>query len=657
MFLGMHQRGPRGYFSMPCIKPSKKTVRGILKLLRLGPGINKIVMDGLASAMSSLPEDQRDAIVIFDELAGKAFYTYNAASDRIYGFPDLGNGDIRDGVADEIMVCMIRFIYSSRKQVIAWWNTNRKLDASDFQKMFYEAIQGLLAAGVKVRAVSTDSLGKNKSALFRMGASGVQPWFFVNETKIFVIFDVPHLLKALRNALLKYILRLPNGDHVKFEYIKMFALQDMQMTPRIAKKLSMKHLNPGNFDKMTVLLAAQIFSLAVALGVLVYAFLGALPREAIPTGRFLERINNLFDSWNGTEVIEQIPGEQVNFKCALTDSSPHIQLWREMSQEMAGWNFLGSKNLVFDENWMISMTAVYHLWQDLKNEGKQYLPVGVLNSDVIENTNSQMRQHGGHRHNPSVQDVPSAFAGVLVNNLTAPAKGKNCKDDRTLNVVNLQHLYDAAKADQKERGEVSVIPEETPIPILAGEMEESDDDEEDDIHLDDDEEEDALPVTVTAPHIVARMNNIAAGAVARPLVERHMKLVQNCPACEKILLTEPQFPLHLAHTLSATPAMIDQKLPSPAITEVITVIFETAAIQLPPISYKPDVLKTLVEIVSRVPLVQNFQVCPHHISTKASFIKNVAASTLQDFVLALNQDLKKKKAEQKSRKLQRVSHE
>ncbi len=193
--------------------------------------------------------------------------------------------------------------------------------------MFEESLRRVLATGLKVRAVVTDGLSKNKAALQLLGSSDDKPWFHLEEQKIFTMSDIPHLLKSLRNALLQYDLVIPRidgtEDVIHLEYMKKFIESDMKMQPRIAKKVTLSHFNLNNFEKMRVAPAAQLLSHSMALGVITYTFLGVFPAEAMATGRFGEKINKFFDSLNGVLVPEQ---ETESLKVALTPGSPHLQL-------------------------------------------------------------------------------------------------------------------------------------------------------------------------------------------------------------------------------------------------------------------------------------------------------------------------------------------
>lgn len=670
VFLGMRQRGARQYFNMPFIKTSRKTNSRLLRMLNLKPGVNPIVMEGLAARVAEEEdEEKKDVIVILDELSAKTFYFYDSQNDLIGGFADLGNGDRRDLPAEEAMVAMVRFVYGTGKQPVAWWYTHKKMTAMDYVQMFREVLEAMVKAKCRVRGMLTDGLGKNKLAMIMMGASEEEPWIYIDEIKIYTIFDVPHLLKSLRNAILKYILLLPHGLQVKFQYIKDFIELDMQMRPRIAKKITKTHLDPNNFEKMNVELAGQLFSSTVAVGVLVYAMLGGLPPDAVTTGNFLELINNLFDSCNGIDHIENPEEEQ--YKCAVSENSHHITLWDKMDEEMANWHFVGSKNLQFPQNWRMTLKAFKHLWYDLKAEGRTHMPVGHINSDCIENNNGQIRLHGGPRRNPSVRDFPAAFAATLINNLTTSVKGKNCRDENSLNIINLQHLYNAAQAaHQRDRGARLAQKEQEafvthPEPEL---IEEDDDDDWDDLLIAEDEEEeeeeDEDPVTANDPVFVSalreKLARVAGAQVAAPIVERHLKMCGGCEACTGELQSEVLFPLHLPHTLTSRVPEINnskKKLPSEAISKVSTDIYNAVAHHLPAHSYRPGVMANLLEIFNALPSVRSLQLCPEHENTKDALLKSIALGAIQEFITGLNQELRKKKQKKKSQKYQIVTHQ
>lgn len=331
------------------------------KKFKVQPGICPVIQEALRARCLSMQEEQKE-VFIFDETAAKRALAYNAAEDCIVGLVDVGSGTEphrRLDAADEVMIAMVRSVFEAWKQPVAYWPSCRKLTAVDFKKIFQAAIVAVQQAGFSVRMVLVDGLGKNRAAMEMMGSSLQRPWFFLNGQKIYTISDVCHLIKCLRNALLKYLLQLRNGAVVNKEYIDRFIRLDMQLTPRIAKKVTEVTLNPNNYQKMNVGTALALFRPEVASGISLCSILDYLPKDAVFTAKFLEKVHSLFESQNGTEVVENpAPGQ---LKCAVTASSDHVNLWKEMIHEIQGWHFIGSKNLSFPENWVMSLKALLYL--------------------------------------------------------------------------------------------------------------------------------------------------------------------------------------------------------------------------------------------------------------------------------------------------------
>ena len=83
------------------------------------------------------------------------------------------------------------------------------------------------------------------------------------------MFDPPHLIKCIRNNLMKYTFRF--GQHTaKWEEIVVFYNKDKKLPIRAAPKLTDKHIKPNNFAKMKVKYATQILSHTVAASIYMY---------------------------------------------------------------------------------------------------------------------------------------------------------------------------------------------------------------------------------------------------------------------------------------------------------------------------------------------------------------------------------------------------
>lgn len=676
IFYGLRQSGPRCFHTLPCIKPTRSTVRAHMKKLNLKPGISPIIVRALKERVNSMAEPYKEVSVVFDEAAIQCHYDYDPGTDTVMGFVDLGDGVRRPMVAEEIMTAMIRSIFGSWKMPFAYWCTNQKMTKEDFQQIFTSAIRSLLSTGLKVRTIILDGLAKNKAALFLMGASPDSPWIDIDGWRVFITFDVPHLLKCLRNALLIYELQLADGTIISKKWIDQFIEMDLQMKPRLVKKVTRTHLQPNTFQRMSVPLAAQLLHKKVAAGIMAYATFGALPVEAMPTATWLERVSNLFQSHNGIDYVENPDPD--NFRCAFTDFSPHLELWEKMYQEMQGWKFIGSRNIKFVESWLMTLKSHLHLWLRLKEEGYLYLPLGSMTQDCLENFYSFFRKLGGHRHNPAPKDLPATFAAAMTNLLATSVKGKNCRDDNALNLLHLQTLFDiaeeeAAKRKSAERADVTVSQSEASsnvsepwVPIEV--LEDSDVDDEEDVDepciVDEpsDPTPDDPPPSVCDNSFLSRlqeqMGRVASAEVASPLVDKYMKTVEGCEECQDVLLTEAQFPLHILHTMTAGPHNVNQLKPSETVARVVQVVYSLAAKEIPPVCHNKSIITDFIKQIKNLPEVQGFQLCGRHQDRRQNLLQSIALEALREILLKMNQDLKeKRKLKKQLKKLQRVSHQ
>ena len=681
MFMGIHKRGRSGYNALDWIKPTRKTLRKTSKKFNIKPGINQVLLEALKTRSDNMEEEKKDVVMIFDETASRRQLEYDASSDQVVGLVDLGDGERRNMPADEVLIAMIRSLYSSWKQPLFYWPTHRKLTGHDFKKIFQESVEAVQRTGLRVRCMIVDGLGKNRTALGLLGVTTATPWCLINGAKVYAISDVCHLLKCLRNALLVYDLQLRNGTYVKKEFIDKFIRFDMQVHPRIAKKVTEVHLNPTSFQKMNVGIAKQLLSRKVASGISICALLNYMPPEAHHTAAFLEKISDLFDSQTGTEVVKDpLPNQ---FKCALTATSGHLRLWNEMYAEIQQWQFPGSKNLQFPDNWLLTLRATAHLWSDLQKENHEYLIPGNLISDPIENLNCQLRDLAGPKRTFTIKEFPPIFSSALVNSLTTSARGKNCKDDNALNLLHLQTLCDVADrmASQQQtplaRG-LFQYGEQLPAPSAHFTEEQEEEEEEDDLFSNDGEDavlevEELeishhpdpplmLPEEEFQEFMKTKIGAIKTAQVAAPIVQRHSQAL-DCEECTAALQCDAElFPLHLLATLQGpASAATGRKLPSEAAVKAANKIYGAASTTLPAVLHQANLIETFVKnTVVHLPEIQALRLCPIHTMKKDALLWDLSVAALQDVLLVTNQFIRKKQKEERdikaSKKLQIVSH-
>lgn len=155
-----------------------------------------------------------------------------------------------------------------------------------------------------------------------------------------LFYDPPHLLKALRNNFLKYNI-LYGPKSASWKYIYDFFKQDKTMTYYLCPELTQNHLIPVGRRKMKVKLAAQVFSYSVGAAICTYVAGGLLSGIAAETADFIIKIDSLFDSFNSRTL-----KAKKKYLCAATQTSGHIEFWREMLDFVSAWTFVDSnKNI------------------------------------------------------------------------------------------------------------------------------------------------------------------------------------------------------------------------------------------------------------------------------------------------------------------------
>ncbi|XP_037515317.1 uncharacterized protein LOC119391735 [Rhipicephalus sanguineus] len=132
-------------------------------------------------------------------------------------------------------------------------------------------------AGLKVDFITSDGATWNrkmwsvmgiKASLTETKCSTLHP---VDPTrKLHFLSDFPHLIKCLRNGLLRSDYETPEG-RVSLEFVrKALALDGCSVTLQAMHGITESHTNPNNFEKMRVSLAFQLFGEKVIHGLQLY---------------------------------------------------------------------------------------------------------------------------------------------------------------------------------------------------------------------------------------------------------------------------------------------------------------------------------------------------------------------------------------------------
>ena len=208
--------------------------------------------------------------LMLDEMAIKKHISWDGYKFR--GYVDIGNGINGDTtpVAKVALVFMVVCINGSWKVPCAYFLIEGLINA-ERANLVKLCIQRLSDAGVKVAAVICDGPSCHLSMLSELGASMTPPNLvpsfprpFNEGEKVYVLLDVCHMLKLVRNTIAKSsILIDTDGKQIRWHCLEeLQKLQDKEGL-RLGNKLRLAHIQWWQ-QKMKVNLAAQALSLSTA---------------------------------------------------------------------------------------------------------------------------------------------------------------------------------------------------------------------------------------------------------------------------------------------------------------------------------------------------------------------------------------------------------
>ncbi|XP_042148938.1 uncharacterized protein LOC115326947 [Ixodes scapularis] len=208
-------------------------------------------------------------------------------------------------------------------------------------------------------------------------------------------------------------------------------------------RLSEKHFNLTFASKMSVKLAAQIFSNHCAAAMFAMVTFQQLPVEAIHTARFIEKMDRLFDSLNSS----QKRGKSA-YVSAMHEGSVHKEFLKECLHMFESLTVLGCpRQPACIRGFSLTIRSIMLICEHLTSEyGFRYLLTRHLNQDALENTFSVIRSKSGANANSSCRQFQAAFRHLLVSNLFKLSDKSNCEEDMATLLAALPVGFSAPSA-------------------------------------------------------------------------------------------------------------------------------------------------------------------------------------------------------------------
>lgn len=347
------------------------------------------------------------------------------------GFEDFGELGRAEKLATQGVVFYLRGLYYSWKIPFCYFTSASSVKAETLVELIKMVLSKIIKIGLCPKVLVADQGSNNRLAFKKLGATEKAPYFIVSGHRIISLFDTPHLLKSLRNNLMNHKLEIfVSGNKVSWsDFTETYALDKASNVARSMLRISDKHINPTNFQKMRVKYAAQIFSNSVSAAILTAKQTKQLNSPtALNTATFFRKINDIFDSLNSKCLSDPNPFRRgLSVKHHLPKKT--LQEGLELFSDIRVMDKSKERNNIYClEGFRWTITGVLQLWEDAVAEGMLYLFTSRLNQDPLENFFSVVRSRGGYNPYPKVKGLRIGIQQNMHIRLQATA-GANCECD------------------------------------------------------------------------------------------------------------------------------------------------------------------------------------------------------------------------------------
>ncbi|KAF5281927.1 hypothetical protein FQR65_LT14453 [Abscondita terminalis] len=476
--LSLYYKSPGAYkfmiqklgFNMPALR----TIQFWLKVTNLRTGLDTNLSKRLICKAQTMTEKEKICAVLFDELSLKPKLEYNQSTDLIEGYEDLGSLGRNNKIANTALVFFIRGLIFNWKIPLCYFVSHGPVKGNILKNIVEHVILTLKKMTFIPVALVCDQASSNRNAFQLLGATKDNPTINISGSQLFTIFDVPHLIKSLRNNFMNEKLDIfVNNNLVSWsDVVQTYKVDKNSNISRALTKISDTHIFPNTFQKMKVKYATQLFSHTMAATILTCAKTKQLTsKTAYSTAAFIESINNLFDCLNSRILHDANPNKR---PLSVFNSRPEIFIEEGITlfkNIIILENGKRRNNIYCIEGFLWTLKSILMLWNFLKNNWSiKYLLTSFLNQDPLENFFSVIRNRGGYNPTPSVKQCRIAIQHNMNIRLLAVQDNGNCEirsDEEILDLgespiepldpPNLQRNADLESAENYKKDQQEIL--------------------------------------------------------------------------------------------------------------------------------------------------------------------------------------------------------
>lgn len=420
------------------------------------PGISCEGLSGLSLISNDLKCAGKNLYVsiAFDEMSIRKHVQWSDSRKQFMGFISHGHDKRDEGskpLARNALVFLVSGINFDFHLPIAH-SFITTLGAEEKSEIITQVVRAVTELGIKVVSITFDGLQTNFAACRRLGArfsiKNMKPFIVnpVDETKIYIVPDLCHMLKLLRNCLASQgSIEDSSGGIIQWKYLeKLVDLREKR--DLVTHKMTKRHIQ-WDRAKMDVRIAAQTFSNSVSTSLnhlLKRSCDGFEGSES--TIKFITVVDKLFDTLNSKN-----RHSDNAFKNPITkdNKSNTFIFFAEAEKYLKSLKLNGQDILTTRRNtgflgFIVCMKSVKSIYDEyIETDKFEKLPTFNLSQDPLESLFSRVRYLNGCNDNPNVEQFMSAMRKLLIQNELISSKHANCKDE--LNILAVPSTSDTTR--------------------------------------------------------------------------------------------------------------------------------------------------------------------------------------------------------------------
>ncbi|XP_052119674.1 uncharacterized protein LOC113204411 [Frankliniella occidentalis] len=450
LWVAVYKRSPAVYrfLRLHLCLPSVSTLKLLLKEVDLQPGISEPFMKLLRKKVQAMKENDKHVVLLFDEIFLRGRLFLNSSKDIVDGFENFGQRGRTNLVADHALVFMVQGIHSKWTQPVAFYFVSKTCPSTMLKLLIQDVVRAVTSVGLNVLGTVSDQGPTNRGAISELRRECGDSIMYKIDGKFLIhLWDVPHILKNIRNNLLTSNLEFGPGKLARWRHLINFFHLDESLCSM--SSLTLKHLNHQGRDKMRVSLAAQVLSASVS------KFMHALYKcsdgnklsDCMDFADLCHDVDFYFDICNGPRGSKHTEKEKPHQRANVTPDSFHHAEWEKMYSSLQKWTFIRktvdrTRHVPFCViGWMENLKSYKILCKKVFNGSKPLLKVlklRNLNQDAVENFFCLVRQCCGSSSDLTCSQFIGAVKTCLISRFSKLVTSqKNCLEDGSYFISDL----------------------------------------------------------------------------------------------------------------------------------------------------------------------------------------------------------------------------